>query len=344
MSTSAKERKSPQSLYIHDQPAYKVRNNYEYVKINRSIVLGVMVGGWWFRGTWFNTSPRLLAPRLLITSVAELTSVPDAFPSINGSHNSISAPNKMSAPDKTSTLDNMSSTKRLPLPRLRGPKLQPFRGTASADIEFIEFIGNDEDMDSKVWKVHIDGSVYALKIDYIDYLDPFNCECRVYGRLKEENREELAIRAHGYVLLSKDQERRVTEGLGEDFIDWEKHPEPLSCDGLFWRWEVHRHEPLRAIVKDYVEASTPWIASQIPQMYADLEELHKLDRANVHGVRKHRMVEPYKFERMVDDWAHWNEVVIEKSEALVRWHSKKEEDFGFDPRLYDWQKWEEAEK
>ncbi|KAK2605064.1 hypothetical protein N8I77_007940 [Diaporthe amygdali] len=302
----------------------------------------------------------------------------------------------------------MSLTKILPLPRLRGPKLQPFRGTASADIEFIEFIGSDEDMGSKVWKVHIDGSVYALKIfsfqnweylketegsvvlpphsdplqrpeptpqDYIDYLDPFNCECRVYGRLKEENREELAIRAHGYVLLSKDQERRVTEGLGEDFVDWEEHPEPLSCDGLFWRWEVHRHEPLRAIVKDYVEASTPWIASQIPQMYADLEELHKLgilvrdihqgnylggrlvyfsmawtmyhiciDRANIHGVRKHRMVEPYKFERMVDDWAHWNEVVIEKPEALVRWHSKKDEDFGFDPRLYDWQKWEEAEK
>lgn len=211
--------------------------------------------------------------------------------------------------------------------------------------------------------------------DYIDYSDPFNCECRVYGRLKEENHEELAIRAHGYVLLSKDQERRVTEGLGEHFTDWEKHPEPLSCDGLFWRWEVHRHEPLRAIVKDYVEAPTPWIASQIPQMYADLEELHKLgilvrdihqgnylggklvdfsmawamyhiciDRANVHGVRKHRMVEPYKFERMMDDWAHWSEVVIEKPEALLRWHSKKDEDFGFDPRLCNWQKWEEVEK
>ena len=52
----------------------------------------------------------------------------------------------------------------LPLPRVRGPKLKPFRGTASADIEFIEFIGSDKDLDSKVWKVRIDGKIYALKI------------------------------------------------------------------------------------------------------------------------------------------------------------------------------------
>lgn len=54
--------------------------------------------------------------------------------------------------------------KRLPLPRVPGPKLEPFQGTATADIEFIAFIGNDEDMDSKVWKVRIEGKVYVLKV------------------------------------------------------------------------------------------------------------------------------------------------------------------------------------
>lgn len=38
---------------------------------------------------------------------------------------------------------------------------------------------------------------------WIDYFDPFNCECRVYGRLREEGREDLAVRAYGYLLLSK---------------------------------------------------------------------------------------------------------------------------------------------
>lgn len=204
--------------------------------------------------------------------------------------------------------------------------------------------------------------------DYIDYLDPFNCECRAYGRLKEECREDLAVRAHGYVLLTKDQEEYITE-LSDEYVDWENHPEPLGCSGPFKRWEIHRHEPLRAIVKDYVESSGPWAAAQIPQMYADLEELHKLgilvrdihpgnylkgkiidfsmawtmphicfERASPAGIKEVRSMEPYKFEQMVDDWTHWYEEEIEKPEGLLRSHSDKEEDFGFDPRLYNWQK------
>lgn len=63
--------------------------------------------------------------------------------------------------------------KRLPLPRFSGPKLEPFRGTATADIEFIAFIGHDEDMDSKVWKVRIDDKLYALKV--VSTFPPFTC-------------------------------------------------------------------------------------------------------------------------------------------------------------------------
>lgn len=209
--------------------------------------------------------------------------------------------------------------------------------------------------------------------DYIDYLDPFNCECRVYGRLKEEHREHLAVRAHGYVLLTKDQEERITEVSGE-YVDWENHPEPLRCSGPFRRWEVHRHEPLRAIVKDFVESSGPLVASQVPQMYADLEELHKLgvlvrdihpgnylegklvdfsmawtsphicfERASPAGIKEVRSMEPYKFEKMVDEWAYWLNEEIEKPEELLRWHSDEEQDFGTDPRLYKWHKWVEIE-
>lgn len=69
----------------------------------------------------------------------------------------MSSPNDPSIPDKM-------GIKRLPLPRVPGPKLEPFQGTATADIEFIAFIGNDEDMDSKVWKVRIKGRVYVLKV------------------------------------------------------------------------------------------------------------------------------------------------------------------------------------
>ena len=56
------------------------------------------------------------------------------------------------------------STDIPPLPLLGGPKLGPFRGTATADIEFIWEVGDEDNLDSKVWKVIIDGKYYALKI------------------------------------------------------------------------------------------------------------------------------------------------------------------------------------
>lgn len=109
-------------------------------------------------------------------------------------------------------------------------------------------------------------------------------------------------------------------------------------------------------------------------MYADLEELHKLgilvrdihrgnylggklvdfsmawtmyhicfERASSAGIKEVRSMEPEKFEQMVDDWAQWHQEEIEKPKGLLRWHSDKEEDFGFDPRMYDWRKWEKVE-
>lgn len=165
----------------------------------------------------------------------------------------------------------------------------------------------------------------------------------------------------------------MTEAL-DGYVDWENHPEPLYCSGLFTRMEAHRHEPLRAIVKDYVESPEPWSASQVPQMYADLEELHMLgilvrdihqgnylegrliefsmawtmyhiclDRATPAGIKEMRFMEPYKFENMIDQWAHWHQEEVEKPEGHLNWHSNKEEDFGVDPRLYDWHKWEKWE-
>jgi hypothetical protein len=52
----------------------------------------------------------------------------------------------------------------LPLPRVQGPKLEPFRGTASAEIQFLQFLGTAKDLDSRVWKVRIGSNIYALKI------------------------------------------------------------------------------------------------------------------------------------------------------------------------------------
>ena len=37
---------------------------------------------------------------------------------------------------------------------------------------------------------------------YIDYLDPFKYKCRTCSLLREEKREDLAVKVHGYLLLT----------------------------------------------------------------------------------------------------------------------------------------------
>ncbi|AEO58194.1 hypothetical protein MYCTH_2305389 [Thermothelomyces thermophilus ATCC 42464] len=194
-----------------------------------------------------------------------------------------------------------------PLPQVPGPKLAPFTATAHADIEFIEELGNpDSDVDSRVWKVKINGldPYYVLKmfpfalprylgsttgryltrrlsspLHYIDFLDPFNCECRVYGRLKQEGREDLAVRAYGYLLLTPQQEAEVAEvASGTDILPHVPANTETVLDGCnFWgRWEVHRHLPVRAIVKELVTDYTPFVPSRLHDHWRDLEDLHKL--------------------------------------------------------------------
>lgn len=98
----------------------------------------------------------------------------------------------------------------------------------------------------------------------------------MYGRLKQENHEDIAVRAHGYVLLTPEQERFVTEACDTDYIDPETTDE-LDGQALWYRREWNRHDPLRAILKDFVEEGTPdFDKSQILQIYEDIETLHSL--------------------------------------------------------------------
>ncbi|KAK4242952.1 kinetochore Sim4 complex subunit FTA2-domain-containing protein [Corynascus novoguineensis] len=189
-----------------------------------------------------------------------------------------------------------------PLPRVPGPKLTPFTSDAQVHIEFVEFLGRENDVDSLVWKVKINGAGhFALKVFYfrrweflrdnqaanltsplahpqlyVDYFDPFNCECRAYDRLKDAKREDLAVKAHGYLLITPQQEadleRRVTG-----------NPDPVPDANVgqltghnFWnRYEQHRGLPVRAIVRELVSNNYP-TSAQAGCMWPDLQDLHSL--------------------------------------------------------------------
>ncbi|KAH6981826.1 kinetochore Sim4 complex subunit FTA2-domain-containing protein [Ilyonectria sp. MPI-CAGE-AT-0026] len=121
----------------------------------------------------------------------------------------------------------------VPLPLCDGPKLKPFDFQGPQQIEFLEFLG--EGLHSYVFKVKIMGTIYALKLfrfichnewisPYFDhhenheamtfayqYSEPFNCECRAFGRLQEAGYDDLAVECFGYLLLDEEHEHAMRQ-------------------------------------------------------------------------------------------------------------------------------------
>jgi serine/threonine protein kinase len=116
----------------------------------------------------------------------------------------------------------------------------------------------------------------ALPSLYMDYMASFNRECRAYGRLKEENREDLAVRAHGHLFLTPEQEAAVIKQCG--YIDSPpSSPGAPLRGGNFWgRYEEHRGMPVQAIVKEVATAGMGFGPALPKDLWRDLNDLHRL--------------------------------------------------------------------
>ncbi|KAI1171101.1 kinetochore Sim4 complex subunit FTA2-domain-containing protein [Nemania sp. FL0916] len=164
----------------------------------------------------------------------------------------------------------------VPLPHCDGPKLAPFDFGGPQAIEFLEFLG--EGLHAFVFKVAIHGQIYALKLfrfvadvhwttpnfgefgpdcvekstAFYNYSEPFNCECRAFGRLAEAGREDLALRCYGYVLLDEKHERamqaqfphvNICSDIDRDYMPEESRLLFVGPDGS--------PPPIRGIVKQF---------------------------------------------------------------------------------------------
>ncbi|KAG5931505.1 hypothetical protein E4U53_001737 [Claviceps sorghi] len=159
-----------------------------------------------------------------------------------------------------------SAADLVPLPHCDGPKLKPFPFKGPQNIKFLDFLG--EGLHGCVFKVMISGQIYALKLfkfsafdtwmsdvkcsesDLVQaktiaaqYAEPFNCECRAYGRLQETGYEDLAIKSFGYLLLDEEHERILMDQFSH------KHLEFDESDPIFF--PENRRPPLRGIVKEF---------------------------------------------------------------------------------------------
>lgn len=213
----------------------------------------------------------------------------------------------------------------------------------------------------------------------MDFFDPFSCECRAYGRLKEAQREDVAVRAHGYLLLTPTQEAEITTKSWGERYKPDVEEDELNSTKPWHRSEQHRYLPIRCIVKDLATSPEHFTPSQIKTMWRDLEHFHRLgilvrdigvgnfiggkiidlSRAwttphpafmylEEYQLDEHRRLDLQRLRHAIIDFADgegwdWRQVKI--PEDLTKCESGKGEGeldrFGVDPRLYDWRKWEE---
>ncbi|KAH6846996.1 kinetochore Sim4 complex subunit FTA2-domain-containing protein [Chaetomium sp. MPI-CAGE-AT-0009] len=312
------------------------------------------------------------------------------------------------------SLPKLSPSLPKPLPQVPGPKLAPFTRTGHAVIQFVKELGSPG-ADGRVWEVKIKGKAYALKMfkfnppDYLrhaqaahlfrelsspsfytDYFDPFSCECRAYGGLKEENREHLAVRSHGYLFLTPAQELEITrlivesEPSGDNIRNRSEEDSDRDNirdrseedrDNIWDRSEEDRDLPLRAIVKDVAESQDFFTVEQVPGMWEDPKGLHELGimvrdiRVNNYlggklidfsrswstphpgwaaldryDIKQERKADPHGLNKAAIElgigkrW-DWDKVVI-PDELVKCSFGEGPNQYGVDPRLYDWLKWE----
>jgi hypothetical protein len=211
---------------------------------------------------------------------------------------------------------------------------------------------------------------------YIDYFDPFNAECRVYSRPKEENRQDLAVRAHGYILLTPEQEFEVMQRSAKAHPD---DPDPEDNPGPWYRMNepLVRERPVHAIVKNLVTDPNPFSADHVSHMCNDLEELHKLgilvrdikidnylggklvdfsrawampnpsyDHIHPLHLQEQRQRNPHMLQECIVDWGlenrwDWDKVDFPRELDAFACGESEKDGYGTDPRRYDWRKWED---
>lgn len=185
---------------------------------------------------------------------------------------------------------------------------------------------------------------------------------------------DLAVFAHGYVLLTPEQEYTITSLIEDDSTEWSaKKDLPLDGRDLWGRLERHRNQPIRAIVKDFIEDPEAFSESQVGQLWTDLKDLHSLgilvrdihlgnyrggklvdfslawtmyhpglDRVEQDMLHEFRLGEIIDLDQVLYDW--WNrhptaEIAIPEELTSLSSGDRAGE-LDIDPRGYDWRKWE----
>ncbi|KAJ4307126.1 hypothetical protein N0V88_000503 [Collariella sp. IMI 366227] len=194
-----------------------------------------------------------------------------------------------------------SAAELVPLPHCDGPKLKAFDFKGPQKIAFLEHIafasyllplarvyplsiGQFRSVCAEDWlgpdRRTKDEDLKAMNA-FNGYADPFNSECRAFGRLQETGHEELAIRCYGYVLLDEDHERTLMERFARvDFRGNGDCPGQYDVRPLF-PGRDGRPPPLRAVVKELGPTDEPLQTKSAQRILRDMIGLQQLGIINI---------------------------------------------------------------
>ncbi|KAJ2977150.1 hypothetical protein NQ176_g4539 [Zarea fungicola] len=196
-----------------------------------------------------------------------------------------------------------SNADLVPLPLCDGPKLTPFDFQGPQKIEFIDYIG--EGMHAHVFKIKIRGQIYALKLfrsvydsdwmvpqdvdendleamsAFYNCSEPFSCECRAFGRIRESGHDQVAVRCFGYLLLYEENERAIMNQFSHLRLSFEGnfyYPDYTGGRGLRSRFMAKggRPPPIRGIVKEFGHETTDLRSRDAQRILQDVIQLQQL--------------------------------------------------------------------
>lgn len=114
---------------------------------------------------------------------------------------------------------------------------------------------------------------------FAEYSEPFYCECRAYGRLKETGREDLTVKSFGYIFLNEEHERIMMKQFGNHSLYFNGSMDNESSD----EWnrcrfvgKDERAPPIRGIVKELGQGTENLTTPLAKSLLKDIKEFQRL--------------------------------------------------------------------
>lgn len=122
---------------------------------------------------------------------------------------------------------------------------------------------------------------------FANYSEPFNCECRAYGRLQDAGREDLAVKSYGYILLSEHQERNMMEKFSHLDLEFDGNMDDPGSEDMRGRFRIDgRDPPIRGLLKEFGQGDEDLTTPVARRLLKNIKELQSLGIFNVDVARR----------------------------------------------------------